>query len=192
MGERKTVRVTIFNQQYSLAATDEEGEVESLAHSIDELALRFVAIRAAEPQFEVRQRGRFDPTVGQIKPVADIGHAQLAQIAEALAQGQQIGQQLARMQEVGESIDHRHAGFQSQFDANLMGESANHDEVDPARQIARHVLDRFALADPDILRGEIDGVATKLRHPGLEGYARPQRGLLEDHRERAAAQVRML
>ena len=37
MGERKTVRVTIFNQTYSLAATDEEGEVESLAHSIDEL-----------------------------------------------------------------------------------------------------------------------------------------------------------
>jgi cell division protein ZapA len=35
--ERKTVRVTIFNQTYSLAATDEEGEVESLAHSIDEL-----------------------------------------------------------------------------------------------------------------------------------------------------------
>jgi cell division protein ZapA len=35
--ERKTVRVTIFNQTYSLAATDEEGEVEALAHSIDEL-----------------------------------------------------------------------------------------------------------------------------------------------------------
>ena len=35
--ERKTVRVTIFNQTYSLAATDEEGEVESLAHSVDEL-----------------------------------------------------------------------------------------------------------------------------------------------------------
>ena len=35
--ERKTVKVTIFNQTYSLAATDEEGEVESLAHSIDEL-----------------------------------------------------------------------------------------------------------------------------------------------------------
>ena len=35
--ERKTVRVTIFNQTYSLAATDEEGEVESLAHAVDEL-----------------------------------------------------------------------------------------------------------------------------------------------------------
>jgi len=43
--ERKTVRVTIFNQTYSLAATDEEGEVESLAHSIDEL-MNGIALRA--------------------------------------------------------------------------------------------------------------------------------------------------
>jgi cell division protein ZapA len=43
--ERKTVRVTIFNQTYSLAATDEEGEVESLAHSIDEL-MTGIALRA--------------------------------------------------------------------------------------------------------------------------------------------------
>ena len=35
--ERKTVKVTIFNQTYSLAATEEEGEVEALAHTVDEL-----------------------------------------------------------------------------------------------------------------------------------------------------------
>jgi cell division protein ZapA len=35
--ERKTVKVTIFNQTYSLAATDEAGEVETLAHTVDEL-----------------------------------------------------------------------------------------------------------------------------------------------------------
>ena len=34
---RKTARVTIFNQTYSLVATDEPGEVEELAHSVDEL-----------------------------------------------------------------------------------------------------------------------------------------------------------
>lgn len=44
-GERKTVRVTIFNQTYSLAATEEEGEVEALAHSIDEL-MTSIATRA--------------------------------------------------------------------------------------------------------------------------------------------------
>ncbi len=35
--ERKTVRVTIFNQTYSLAAAGETREVESLAHEVDEL-----------------------------------------------------------------------------------------------------------------------------------------------------------
>ena len=34
---RKTVRVTIFNQVYTLVATEEDGEVEALAHSVDEL-----------------------------------------------------------------------------------------------------------------------------------------------------------
>ena len=33
----KTVRVNIFHQQYSLAATDDSGEVEQLAHEVDEL-----------------------------------------------------------------------------------------------------------------------------------------------------------
>lgn len=35
--DRKTVRVSIFNQTYSLGTTNESGEVEALAHSVDEL-----------------------------------------------------------------------------------------------------------------------------------------------------------
>ena len=35
--ERSTVRVTIYNQTYTLRATDEAGEVEALAHSVDQL-----------------------------------------------------------------------------------------------------------------------------------------------------------
>ena len=35
--ERRTVRVTIFNQTYSLAVTGDASEVETLAHSVDEL-----------------------------------------------------------------------------------------------------------------------------------------------------------
>ncbi len=42
---RKTVRVTIFNQAYNLLATEEPGEVEALAHSVDEL-MTAVAQRA--------------------------------------------------------------------------------------------------------------------------------------------------
>ncbi|HTS78117.1 MAG TPA: cell division protein ZapA [Bryobacteraceae bacterium] len=35
--ERKTVRVTIFNQAYNLLANEDSGEVEALARSVDEL-----------------------------------------------------------------------------------------------------------------------------------------------------------
>jgi cell division protein ZapA len=34
---RRTVRVTIYNQPYTLAATEDAGEVEALATSVDEL-----------------------------------------------------------------------------------------------------------------------------------------------------------
>ena len=34
---RKTVRVTIFNQSYTLVAADDPGEVETLAQSVDDL-----------------------------------------------------------------------------------------------------------------------------------------------------------
>ncbi len=37
--ERKTVRVTIFNQAYNLLASEDSGEVEALARSVDELMM---------------------------------------------------------------------------------------------------------------------------------------------------------
>ena len=43
--DRKTVRVSIFNQTYTLGATGEPGEVETLAHTVDEL-MTSVAQRA--------------------------------------------------------------------------------------------------------------------------------------------------
>jgi cell division protein ZapA len=36
-GGRKTVRVTIFNQSYTLGAEDDPAEMEALAHTVDEL-----------------------------------------------------------------------------------------------------------------------------------------------------------
>jgi len=35
--DRKSVRVTIYNQPYTLAASGEPGEIEALAHMVDEL-----------------------------------------------------------------------------------------------------------------------------------------------------------
>lgn len=41
--ERKTVRVTIFNQSYTLASTSEPGEIESLAQSVDDLMAKIAS-----------------------------------------------------------------------------------------------------------------------------------------------------
>jgi len=41
--DRRTVRVTIYNQPYTLTATGEAGEVEALAHSVDELMSNIAA-----------------------------------------------------------------------------------------------------------------------------------------------------
>ena len=43
--ERKTIRVTIFNQPYTLAVSGDAGEVEALAHSVDQL-MTDIALKA--------------------------------------------------------------------------------------------------------------------------------------------------
>ena len=96
------------------------------------------------------------------------------------------------MQQVAEPVDDGNGGLVRHLDRGLMREGANHYEVDGAREVARHILDRFALADPDVAGREVNRVAAQLRHPGFEGDARTQRGLLENHRESFAAQMRML
>ena len=96
------------------------------------------------------------------------------------------------MKQIGQAVDDRHGRLVRQLDRGLMREGANHDQINRARNVARDILDRFALADTDIVRRQINRMATELRHAGLEGDARPQRRLLKYHRERLAAQVRML
>ncbi len=40
MSDRQKVRVTIFHHQYTLAATEQVGEVESLAQEVDDLMVK--------------------------------------------------------------------------------------------------------------------------------------------------------
>src|SRR5271156_2578454 len=96
------------------------------------------------------------------------------------------------MKQIGEAVDDGHGRLARKLDRGLMREGANHDQIHRARNVARHILDRLALADTDIVRREINRMPTELRHAGLEGDARPQRRLLKYHRERSPAQVRML
>src|SRR5579862_1506440 len=162
-------------------------------HPIGECLLRLVARRARDAQLEPAERRRLNPALRHVESVAKERDANFLPIgAVALAHREQIGEQLARMQQVAEPIDDRHARLMRHLDCRLMREGANHDEVDGAREIARDVFHRFALADADVTGREIDRMATELRHAGFEGDASSQRWLLKNHRESFAAQVRML
>ena len=65
----------------------------------------------------------------------------------------------------------------------------DHDTVDELLQVAGDVADALPRTEHDVM-GEIDGVTTELRHPGLERHPRPQTRLLEQHRQRPPHQRR--
>src|SRR5215813_8482669 len=80
------------------------------------------------------------------------------------------------MEPIGERVDDRHRCLARQLQAGVVGKGANHDQVDPARQIARDVFGRFALADPDIVRRQVIRMTTELRHAGFEADPGAQLG----------------
>src|SRR5919112_3775397 len=92
---------------------------------------------------------------------------------------------------VGEAIYHRYVGGAGELFEVPVVEGADHDGVDVAGQDAARVRGRLALADLDLLRTQVKRVAAELVHPDLEGDAGPIGGLLEDHGERAPAQLRV-
>ena len=70
----------------------------------------------------------------------------------------------------------------------VLVEGADHDPVDVAREHRRGVLERLAAAELEVAGGEVERVPAELGHPDLERDAGAGRGLLEDHRERAAGE----
>ena len=127
------------------------------------------------------QRRSQHQRVADVVAVADVGEVEAAQIAEALFEGHEVGDCLAGMLEVAEGIDHGDAGVLRHFGDGLVRIGAQHDDADPALDVARDVGQGFALAQGrlglvDEERGAAEGV-----HRRLEGEARAQRGLLEEH-----------
>src|SRR5215471_11374786 len=75
-----------------------------------------------------------------------------------------------------------------QLDHGLMAVGARDYRVDPALQGERHVLDRFALAEPNALMVEINAGSAHLRRAQVEGHARAQTGLFKNQRDAASGQ----
>jgi len=111
-------------------------------------------------------------------------HADPFQPAELLANRQQVAQGLAGVFSIGQPVDHGHGGVLRQVPHRPVGVGARHDGVHPPGEIPGHIGDALPRAQLDVLRGQVDGLAAELTHPDLEGDPRPQRRLLEDHRQR--------
>ena len=90
------------------------------------------------------------------------------------------------MRVVREPVDHGDVGSLGQFLDVLLGEGADHDRVEVARQDGAGVADRLAPAQLQVAGREVEAVAAELGDPDLERDASSRRGLLEDHPQRAA------
>lgn len=88
---------------------------------------------------------------------------------------------LARMVIVGQCVHDRDGTVFSEFFDELLLEATDHDGVHPAAEAAGDILDAFALAETDRIRGEEYGVAAELVHAHLESRNSSQRRFFEEH-----------
>ena len=73
-----------------------------------------------------------------------------------------------------------------------MIEDARHQGLHIARKHTRDIGNRFALAQTDLVRREVERIATAVTHRHVERDACPQAGLLEDHAKHFAFEIRLV
>ena len=148
--------------------------------------LQFRRTGDLEPKVEPR-RG-VDPGRQHVVVVAGPGDLAAADRAPLLLEGHDVGQHLARMRLLGERVDDRNCRVRRHFLHVVMGEDANDDRIDVARQHARGVGDRLAAAELHLGPGQHDRLAAELAHADVERDAGAGRGPVEDHRQRLAGE----
>ena len=163
------------------------GEAPGLRH---DPVLGLVAVGMGEADLHAHRRAQQRERVVDVVAVPDERERQPAQLAEPLVEREQVGQRLARMLAQRQAVDHRHARLRRQLDHDLVRPGPGHDRVDEPLEVLRDVAHRLPGAHDDIL-GQVDRRPAELRHPRLERHARPQAGLLEQHRERPATERRI-
>ena len=134
--------------------------------------------------------------MADVVAVADISEVEPSNAAKVLIESHEIGQRLAGMLEVGERVDDRHARVGGHLGDGVVRVGAQHDHIDPALDVARHVGNGFALAQGRTGLIDEDRVAAHGVDAGLEAEARAQAGLLEHQHhlfgvERAAILARI-
>ena len=107
--------------------------------------------------------------------------------AEALLDREQVRERLAGMLAKREPVDDRHARLGRELHGHLVRTRPDDDRIDHPLEVPRDVAHALPGAQHDVM-GQVDRVAAKLDHAGLEADPRPQARLLEQHRERPARQ----
>src|ERR1700733_9698364 len=82
--------------------------------------------------------------MSHIVAIADVGHANIPEIAEAFLQREIVGQRLARMLEIAERVDDWNRGVLGHSLDCLLGEGAQYDGIHPTLQVMRDVTQFFA------------------------------------------------
>jgi len=136
--------------------------------------LRLVALRAGDGHPHPEVGGPHHQAGGDVVAVAHEDEVQPFQAVEFLQDRQQVGHGLAGMVVIGQAVDDRHGTPACQLQNVLVREGARHDAVHIAAQHARDVCDALALAQPDLLRAEVQRVAAEMLHRHLEADARAQ------------------
>jgi hypothetical protein len=143
-----------------------------------------VALWRAQPQREAQHGAREQQRIGHVVSIAHVRDLHRFRIG-ALRDREQVGHHLARVQQLGETVHDRYGRDPSELLHERVAGRADHQPIDPTREVARDVGGGFARPDPDLLGPEQDRVAAELRHARLERDARAERRVLEIHHEGA-------
>ncbi|VTR64230.1 hypothetical protein DESC_150044 [Desulfosarcina cetonica] len=140
-----------------------------------------VTLRAGADEMQGQALGQPQPGVHDIVAVAHVDHLEVIEVAPVLQNGEHVGHDLAGVVVVGQAVDYRHAGIFGQLEHVGVVEKPGHDHVVIAGDHPGDVLDRLALADGNVRRSQVKGMAAHAEKAGLEGDARACRGFGKDH-----------
>ena len=144
--------------------------------------------RTGDLEPEVEARRSVDPGRQHVVVVPGPGDLAPAEGPALLLEGHEVGQHLAGMRLLGEAVDHRNRRMRRHFPHVVMGEDADDDRIDIARQDARRVGDGLAPAELHFPSGQHDQLAAELAHADVERDAGAGRRPVEDHRQRLAGE----
>ncbi len=150
---------------------------------VDDARVGLVALRRADADVGAQLDRGVDQRVAGVVAVADVRQRAAPHRAPLLRQREEVRQRLAWVHEVRQAVDDRDVGVQRQFLQRFVLERARDDAVHPALQVLGHVLHRLARAQARVAMVHEHGAAAHVLHADVEGEARAQRVLLEDHRE---------